>query len=294
MLKVAVTGANGFIGTQLCQVLLARPDLHLVKMGRINHDHYPHFVEIGTSNTEQTIRQLRDFDCIIHLAARAHTHGSSAQDFQRDNVTLSATLAVLARNADIKQFIYLSSIKVFGNTTKPGLPFSIADTPQPEDLYGQSKLASENAIKEIFRNSDTALTIVRPPLVWGPGCKGNLKALIKVINRGVPIPFGAINNRRDVISLSNLCDFLSQMIANPDAVNKTFLVSDGIARSSKQIVQLLEPYSQRQAVFVKMPDAVFKFLKKMPIINKIVASFFDNLEIDITETLSSTRWKPSK
>jgi UDP-glucose 4-epimerase len=294
MLTIAISGANGFVGQKLSKILLADSSNNLIKIGRNNNEGYKNFVDIETSQTKDISRQLAHVDCLIHLAARAHTKNATLIDFQRDNIDLSRKLATIAADANIKQFIYLSSIKVHGNTTEYGKPFKATDQPKPVDLYGKSKLESEILIKGILHGTNSSYTIIRSPLVWGDKCKGNLKTLINLIDRGVPIPFGAIRNRRDIISIENLCDFIIHTILHPNAVNQIFLVSDGKTRSTKEIITLLEAFAEKKAFFANTPNMLFEALKFFPVFKPKIESFFDNLEIDINETKRILSWTPTK
>ena len=291
MLKVVVTGANGFVGKQLCALLLATPNLKLTQVTR-QHNNPIDTINSDALSDKEMIEELSGYDCLIHLAARAHTKNSTECDFQRDNIELSKRLARIATSAKIKHFIFLSSIKVLGNSTELHAPFNNTSTPCPADTYGQSKWESELAIKKQLEGSATALIIVRPPLIWGANCKGNLHTLITVINKGIPIPFAKINNSRDIISLDNLCDFLLHIILHPKAENATFLVSDEKKRNVSDIIHLLESYTSKKAKLIKIPHLIFKVLKLHPRFSAKVSSFYDNLEVDITDTKNALNWAP--
>lgn len=292
MLRVAVTGANGFVGGALCAILLTQPNMQLIQLTRKPANNNELALNINTTSDADLAAALKNYDCLIHLAARAHTKKATIADFQRDNLELSKRLANISARANITQFIYVSSIKALGNTTKATAPFSHSSTPVPEDAYGKSKLASEILIKEILAESATALTIVRPPLVWGQNCKGNLRTLINIIEKGIPLPFAGIKNSRDIISLENLCDFLTHIILHPNALNASFLISDEKKRNTSDIIQLLENYTTQKAKLIKMPHFLFNVLRFHPSINAMISSICDNLEIDISHTKKMLNWTP--
>jgi UDP-glucose 4-epimerase len=292
MLNVAVTGANGFIGKHLCPHLLTRPELRLTTIGREPLTSTIPFISLTLLSDSEIINQLADVDCVIHLAARAHKHQSSQADFQRDNVDFSERMARIAALAGVKQFIYLSSVKALGNSTVNGAAFNHLSVAQPQDIYGQSKLFSEEVIKKTLANSATQFTIVRPPLVWGRDCKGNLKTLINLINKGLPLPFENITNRRDIISIENLCYFIQHLLLNPLAMNQNFLVCDGIPRTTAEIVKLLQPYATQNLRLYRLPLFIFRLLRKIPALQSTVSSFYDNLEIDMSYTQEQLQWKP--
>ena len=291
MLRVAITGATGFVGQALCNLLNETSTIKLTFLGRHNPQQHPDFINIETDSSN-IAQHLQGYDCIIHLAARAHTHGSSKTDFERDNIELTQKLVAISLKAKITQFIYLSSIKVLGNTTQSGTPFRVDDTPVPEDDYGRSKWECEKLLISKLSDTSTAYTIIRPPLVWGKNVKGNLKTLIKLINKGIPLPFGSIHNRRDIVSLTNLTHFIKHTMLNPKSFNDIFLVSDGKSLSTQEIIHLLENFSTKEARIIRCPMFVFSIVKFIPTLKARIESFSDNLEVDISSTSKKLDWMP--
>ncbi|RYY74745.1 MAG: NAD-dependent epimerase/dehydratase family protein [Gammaproteobacteria bacterium] len=291
MLRVAITGATGFVGQALCNLLNETPAIKLTLLGRHNPQQYLDFINIETDSAT-IAQQLYGYDCIIHLAARAHTQGSSKTDFERDNIELTKKLIAISLGAKITQFIYLSSVKVLGNKTQPGHPFRVYDTPAPEDDYGRSKWECEKLLIANLSNTSTAYTIIRPPLVWGVNVKGNLKTLIKLINKGIPLPFGSIHNRRDVVSLTNLTHFIKHTMLNPKSFNDTFLISDGKSLSTPEIIYLLQKLSTKKARIIRCPRLLFSIAKLIPSLKARIESFSDNLEVDISSTSKKLEWMP--
>ncbi|RYG04355.1 MAG: NAD-dependent epimerase/dehydratase family protein, partial [Chitinophagaceae bacterium] len=282
-MRIAVTGANGFIGQALCPFLRQSFKADLVILTRnssITSDNQLSF----SATDEELIAGLGNIDCLIHLAARAHTQNATPSDFQRDNVELSERVARLCVEANVPRFIYLSSIKVNGESTDGRRPFSADETPKPEDMYGQSKLMSEDTLKKHLANTKTRLVIIRPPLVYGDNNKGNLRSLEKLINIRIPMPFGGLKNQRDLVSLENLCRLISITITHPRAADEIFLVSDGIARNTKEIVQLLAHRLGKQARFINVPNWIFSFLKKIK--PSLIDRLTGNLQVDIEKTRS--------
>jgi UDP-glucose 4-epimerase len=287
-MRIAVTGANGFVGHSLCPYLQQNLGAELVTLTRnpVANIAQPSFSETD----DELIDKLRNVDCLIHLAARAHTNHSTNEDFERDNIALSARVAHLCVAANIPRLIYLSSIKVNGNSTTGRTPFSADELPQPEDIYGQSKLASEHVLKQILTNTETQLVIIRPPLVYGDNNKGNLQLLEKLIDTGVPLPFGNLKNQRDLVSIENLCALIALTVTHPNAANETFLASDGIVRSTKDIVQLLATRKDKNVTFFNAPSVAFKILEK--IIPQIHERLAGDLQVDIEKTRSLLGWNP--
>jgi nucleoside-diphosphate-sugar epimerase len=290
-LKIAVTGANGFVGTALCQKLLndghqvtalTRKPWYLTGIcNRVVSD-YKH---------PDLVNALNGHDCLFHLAAKTHsgtkaTHKNLAA-YRSINLELSEHLAKAAIAAGISRFIYLSSIKVNGEQTFDH-PFRHTDTPAPEDAYGISKLEAEQSLRVILSNTPTRLIIVRPPLIWcRNNLKGNLALLRKWVNWRIPLPFKGWNNRRNLISLENLCDFLSICTNHPEATGKIFLVSDGNSLNTAEIAALISNLSPH---VISLPQKVYRFLSKLKISRKL----YGNLEVDITHSSLITSWKPTK
>jgi UDP-glucose 4-epimerase len=287
-MRIAVTGANGFIGQQLCPYLKEQLKADMVTLTRTSSTIGNQALSFSISD-EQLISALAQVDCLIHLAAKAHS-STSVADLERDNLALSERVAKLALAAKIPRVIYISSIKVNGDSTQDRGPFTADETPKPDDDYGRSKLASELILKKYVANTPTELVIIRPPLVYGSNNKGNLKSLEKLIRLGLPLPFANLNNQRDLVSIENLCTLISLTVAHPNAANQTFLVSDGISRNTKEIVELLAKYQNRQLRFFKMPDWVFAVLKKYK--PQISERLTGNLQVDITKTQSLLGWSP--
>jgi len=287
-MRIAVTGANGFIGQQLCPYLQEQLKADIITLTRSPSTIGNKALSFSVSD-EQLISDLSQVDCLIHLAARAHSNATAA-DLDRDNLALSERVAKLALAAKVARVIYISSIKVNGDSTQDRAPFTADETPQPDDDYGRSKLASELILKRYFANTPTELVIIRPPLVYGSNNKGNLKSLEKLIRLGLPLPFANLNNQRDLVSIENLCALISLTVAHPHAANQIFLVSDGISRNTKEIVELLAKYQNRQLRFFKMPNWVFAVLKKYK--PQVSERLTGNLQVDITKTRSFLDWSP--
>jgi UDP-glucose 4-epimerase len=287
-MRIAVTGANGFIGQQLCPYLQEQLKADIVTLTRSPSAIGNKALSFLASD-EQLISGLSQIECLIHLAARAHSNASAAE-LERDNVALSERVAKLALAAKIPRVIYISSIKVHGDSTQGRRPFTAHEIPNPDDDYGRSKLASEFILKKYFSNTPTELVIIRPPLVYGSNNKGNLKSLEKLIRLGLPLPFANLNNRRDLISIENLCTLTALTATHPNAANQVFLASDGISRSTAEIIQLLAQNQHKQIRFFKMPGWVSALLTKYT--PQISARLTGDLQVDIAKTQSLLGWSP--
>ena len=216
--KILVTGASGFVGSSVMRRMALDGRYVVASSQRLTPD-------------ADWQSALQDIDMVIHTAARAHLSPDEAKDalaeFRRTNVEGTLCLAQQAAAAGVKRFVFLSSIKVNGERTTKNRRFTAGDVPAPEDAYGQSKFEAEQGLQAIARNSTMELVIIRPPMVYGPGMKGNLAALLRLVARGVPLPLGTVYNKLSLVALDNLVDLIACCLAHPAAANQIFLVSDG-------------------------------------------------------------------
>lgn len=287
-MRIAVTGVTGFIGQQLCPYLREHLGAEIVAITRAKtKTNSLHF----SLSDEQLIAALKDkVDCLVHLAARAHSKQSSAADFDRDNLALSQRVAGLCIAANIPRIVYLSSIKVNGNSTQGRAPYTADEPPTPDDDYGKSKLASEYALRKLLAASATQLVIIRPPLVYGYNNKGNLAALTGLIRKGIPLPFTGICNRRDIVSIQNLCSLIATSCIHPNANNQTFLVSDGISRNTADIVRLLATQEGLRPRLFSAPKSLFQLAYRLK--PQAIERLTGDLQVDITKTRDLLGWKP--
>ena len=204
---------------------------------------FPEGVEValidGLSVAQSWTPALQGIDAVIHCAARVHVMDERAADplaeFRAVNVEATRHLAQQAAAAGVRRFVFVSSIKVNGEETTPGRPFTADAEPQPQDPYGQSKLEAERALFEIARQTGLEVVVVRPPLVYGPGVKANFASLMRALQRRLPLPFGSIDNRRSLVARDNLVDLLVLCTRHPAAAGQVFLVSDGEDLSTAQL-----------------------------------------------------------
>jgi nucleoside-diphosphate-sugar epimerase len=222
-----VTGANGFVGSALVGKLRCRGTVRYADAATpASH------VATGDINDYTDWREaLAGIDVVIHTAARVHVMRERSRDpllaFRQTNVNGTARLAEMAASHGIKRFVYLSTVKVNGEETPVDSPFAPEIPPCPATPYGQSKLEAEQVLINIAQRTSMEVVIVRPPLVYGPGVKGNLVALLKCIHKGLPLPFGRVCNLRSMVGLDNLVDFVSTCSTHPKAAGEIFLISDG-------------------------------------------------------------------
>jgi nucleoside-diphosphate-sugar epimerase len=294
-----VTGAAGFIGSALVAELAVRQfNVHQVSRSSV---------------------EISGAQCVIHCAARAHIMRDEALDplteYRRVNVQGTLNLARQAAAVGVKRFVFLSSVKVNGERTgglprpfgarndgkmssrgavRPsGDPFTVDDEPRPEDAYGLSKWEAEQGLWEIASQTGMEVVVVRPPLVYGPGVKGNFARLLDLVRSGAPLPLAAVNNRRSFIGLDNLVDLLIRCVDHPEAAGQTFLLSDGEDLSTPDLIRYMAAAMNRSPRLFPAPVSLLRLaggaLGKLAEIDRLVGS----LQIDSSHTRRVLGWTPS-
>jgi UDP-glucose 4-epimerase len=296
---ILVTGANGFVGRLLCQVAAIR-GLRVIALTRKPHN-------FGASIENRIIPNLLDssidwmgefknVDVIYHLAARVHLMLDHASDplseYRRVNVELTDRLVQAAIGAGVRQFIYVSSIKVNGEQTPLHQPFCADNPANPSDPYGVSKWEAEQVIQKRCQMSAMNYTIIRPPLVYGPGVGANFLALLKLLRYPILLPFKSIENRRSLIGLYNLVDLLLCLKDNPGAQNQIFLVSDDEDLSTPQLLEKLATLSKARAMLVYCPEALVRLGLRAIGQKRIAERLCDSLQIDMQVTKERLGWRP--
>jgi nucleoside-diphosphate-sugar epimerase len=295
-LKVLVTGASGFIGHRLCKALSDRQD-EVVRATRAGVSEGVVVVENIGPQTDWRLSLATGFEVVIHLAARVHVMNDAdidpLQSFSRVNVGGTLNLARQSAAAGVKRFIYLSSIKVNGEATLPGKPFTAEDVPHPEDAYAISKAETEAGLREIAHETGLEVVIIRPPLVYGPGVKGNFQTLIRWLARGLPFPLGAVtNNRRSMVALDNLIDLIVICMGHPKAANQTFLVCDGDDLSTADLLRRLGHLMDRPVLLLHIPVVLLKFMSHLVRRSEVCDRLCGSLQVDMSKTRELLEWSP--
>lgn len=298
--RILVTGANGFVGHHLCASLaaggyrvraLVRPTADVSRLTHIPSLEINPVRDLSDPNCCGPA--LRNVDAVVHLAARVHVMQERAADplaeFRRVNVDSTRTLATLAAAAGVRRFIYVSSVKVNGECT--GLnPFAPDDEPGFVDPYGQSKWEAEESLREIASSCAMEWSVLRPPLVYGPGVRGNFLSLMQIVRRGLPLPLGSVKNCRSMVSVFNLVDLLRTMLDHPRAAGQRFLVKDGEDVSTSELVRQLSLGLKRTARLVPIPTALLlragRLLGREDIVDRLCSSLVLNTE----KTTSTLGW----
>lgn len=300
-MKFLITGGSGFVGRALTSHVLARGydvRLPLRQPQRADQTVGVETVEIGSLSVENdwTVA-LGDLDKVVHLAARVHVMNDNNSDplaeFRRVNVDGTANLARQAAAAGVRRFVYLSSIKVNGEFTQEGRPFTADDSPAPEDPYGVSKYEAEQALRQIAADTGMEVVIIRPPLVYGLGVKANFESMMRWLARGVPLPLAAVTqNRRSLVALDNLVDFIVTCLNHPAAANQTFLVSDGEDISTAGLLRRMGAALGHPARLFYVPPSMLKLGAQ--VVNKpgIYQRLCGSLQLDIAKTRRLLGWTP--
>ena len=299
-MKVLVTGGTGFIGGALLARLVADECCSVVAGGRRISPALPTEVrqwEVGELNGDTDWREaLAAVDAVVHLAARVHVMDETASDpgeaFRRVNVSGTLHLARQAAAAGVKNFVFLSSIKVNGESTQPGQPYQADDPVAPQDAYGSSKSEAESGLRGIAASSGMGFVIIRPALVYGPGVKGNFLRLLKAIDRGVPFPLGAVRNRRSFCALDNLVDVMVTCLRHPGARNQTFLAADGGSVSTAELLHLLGRALGRPARVFTVPPVMLGLASRILGKGDWMQRLTQSLEVDITKAREVLAWIP--
>ncbi len=292
-LQVLVSGAGGFIGRAASRELVLRG--HRVIRGVRSADAVPGSVVVGDvgPDTDWTTA-LQGCDTVLHLAGRAHRRGDTDADalalFRSVNVSGSVRLMQQAEQVGVRRFVFVSSIGVNGNRSKQ--PFTESDPVQPVEPYAVSKLEAEQQLTALAEQSGMELVIVRPPLVYGPGAPGNFGRLARLTHRPLPLPFGAIDNRRSMVGLENLVDFLILCLHHAGAANRTFLIADGEDVSTADLIRMMRRSIGRNPGMFAVPLAWCDRLAGFAGMAALWERLSCDLQIDASRARALTGWSP--
>jgi UDP-glucose 4-epimerase len=208
------------------------------------------------------------------------------------NTDATLNLARQAASADVKRFIFLSSIKVNGEATEQGAPFSAISTPAPVDPYGVSKLEAERGLFALAHSTGMEVVVVRPVLVYGPNVKGNFERMVNWVERGIPLPLGAIRNLRSMVGIDNLVDFLTAIISHPSAKNQVFLVSDGEDLSTTSLLRKTARALGKSARLIPVPQSLLVAAARLLGKSDVALRLCGSLQVDITKARTVLGWSP--
>jgi UDP-glucose 4-epimerase len=294
--NILVTGGSGFVGGHLLNSLVEH---NVCCIGRTKPKNllngFKFFSSLGSE--EKYKSAMANIDCIIHCAARAHIMNDRSLDplaeFRKVNTYDTLNLAKQAAASGIKRFIYISSIKVNGDCTKPNEPFKESDFYIPTDPYGLSKYEAEVGLSEIALMTGMELVVIRPPLVYGPGVKANFSSLMSLVLKGIPLPFGFItSNIRSLVSVNNLVDLILTCIDHPKAANQVFLVSDDHDVSTASMVNHMSQALGKPFRLLSVPLWCYRLVGKLTGKTDVVDRLLGSLQVDISHTKETLNWAP--
>ncbi len=296
--RALVTGANGFIGRSFCAEAVLRG--LQVKGATRSVGELPAGVEsavVGAIDGETDWTDaLQGVDTVIHLAARVHVMKDQAAnpltEFLKVNLYGTSRLAQQAASAGVKRFVYVSSVKVNGEQTTVGRPFLESDEPDPQDPYAVSKWQAEQDLQRIARETGLEVVIVRPPLVYGPGVKGNFVRLLAAIDRGVPLPLAGANNLRSLVYVGNLADALIACATHPAAAGQTYLVSDGDDVSTAMLVDMIALSLGRSSRAFHFPTGLLRAAATLLARAEQMDRLFGTLRVNDEKLRRELAWSP--
>jgi UDP-N-acetyl-alpha-D-quinovosamine dehydrogenase len=286
--SVAVTGADGFIGRALV-ARLREEGFDVRAITRATHG------DLAAVDPVRLASSLRGVDSIFHLAARAHVMDEREADpdavFRAANVVVTGRIARAARDAGVRRFVLASTAKVNGEATRPGRPFRVDDPAAPQDAYARSKRDAESLLADVAANAPMSAVVLRLPLVYGPGVRGNFRKLWDAVAQRRWLPFAAIDNRRSLVGLGNLVD---AFVAAMQAPAGTWFVADAESVSTPQLVRAIAEAQQVGANLVYVPEPLLKLAGVLTARRAAIERLTSSLEVDARSFCSATGWQPRR
>ncbi|MBX4930387.1 UDP-glucose 4-epimerase family protein [Rhizobium bangladeshense] len=296
-MRYLVTGAAGFVGRPLVKRMHAERNCDLVASTRSQTSAFPPDVEhfpIEITDGTDWVAALEGVDVIIHLAARVHIMNDRAADplaeFRRTNTAATLNLAEQAARAGVKRFVFVSTIKVNGE--KNDRPFRHDDTPKPIDPYGISKLECEIGLREIAARTGMEVVIIRPPLVYGPGARGNFALLVNLVRKKLPLPFASLKNRRTLVAVQNLVDLILACATHPAAAGETFLAGDGEDLSTPELIRGIAAGLGVKPILLPFPPALLHMAAKAVGKDAVYQRLCGSLQVDTSRARDILGWSP--
>jgi nucleoside-diphosphate-sugar epimerase len=302
--RVLVTGADGFVGRYVCRRLIGSG--YSLRAGVRNVESIHDLLRaipglsdsslLGDLGANPELRgALAGVSAVVHLAARVHvmkeSSGDPLQDFRRVNVEGTKSLARAAVEAGVRRFIFVSTIKVNGDLTS-GEPFNVDTPPAPQDAYAISKWEAEEALRSVASESGLEVVIVRPPLVYGPGVRGNFLRLMSLIDRALPLPWPRKENCRSMIGAENLADFLVRCVDHPKAAGHSFLVKDSEDISTRELITRLAQLLGRPVRLIPVPESLIRLAASLTMKKEAAGRILDSLVVDSERAQQLLEWAP--
>lgn len=291
--KIVITGGSGFLGFNLLNNKVFQDALAI---GRTPPHNHQSFKKVSFEADDDLAKIFNNVEIVVHLAARAHvmkdTIKNPLDEFRRVNTVGTLNLAEKAAIAGVKRFIFISTVKVLGEKTKNGQAFKNNDSLNPQDPYSISKAEAEVGLKAIGEAYDMEIVIIRPPLVYGKGVKGNFANLLKLARFPIPLPFGSIHNKRSLVSIENLVDLIIVCLNHPKAKNQTFLVSDDDDMSTPELFLRLADAGGYKAYIFRFPLVLLSIFLRVLGKSAIYERLCCSMQVNFDFTKSELGWNP--
>lgn len=296
-MKILVTGVTGFVGQSLIRELKLKNINFVGIVRKLSLSNLDEMIEVSDFSIPDIWQEpLKDCAVVVHLVARVHVMHEEAlsplAEFRKVNVDATLFIAQQAAKAGVKRFIFISSIKVNGEHTEIGRPFTEVDGANPQDAYGLSKLEAEQGLMQIAQQTGMELVIIRPPLVYGAGVKANFASMLRTVKRGVPLPFGAIHNRRSFVYVGNLVSLILRCLDHPAAANQVFLVSDGRDLSTTELLLQSAMALGVKSKLLPVPQSLIAIGATLLGKQAVAQRLCGNLQIDISKARTLLAWAP--
>lgn len=300
MKRILLTGGTGFVGRAICEKISSEKRFNVLVAVRKRQSDLPETIrqEVigGIDLVSNWSDLLEGVEVVIHAAARVHVMAENSKDsleeFRKINVSSTGNLARQAAKAGVKRFIFLSSIKVNGEKTLPGSPFTEEDLPDPQEPYAISKYEAELALQQLSRETGMEVVIIRPPLVYGPGVKANFRSMMHWLYKGIPLPLGAVVNKRSLLALDNLVDFIVTCVDHAAAANQTFLISDGEDLSTTELLRRMSKALGKSIWLLPVPVNLLLFLARRVGKYGAIQRLCRSLQVDGGKAHELLGWEP--
>lgn len=295
-MKVLLTGGTGFIGRAIFERMIRQESVHVVIATRLRSTQIgapTHIINDLSGDTDWRAA-VDGCDVVIHAAARAHVTSNGGDEqlssYKRVNVDGALNLARQAAAAGVKRFVFISSIGVNGNANVR--PYTAQDPAQPVEPYAQSKWEAEQGLWRVQQETGMEVVVIRPPLVYGPNAPGNFGSLVRWIGQGIPLPLGAVHNRRSLVGIDNLVDLIVRCVDHPSAANNVFLAGDGRALSTSELLRLVGEAMEKPARLIPVPAAALQLGATLLGRKAMAQRLLGSLQVDISHTCETLDWQP--